>query len=73
MGLETEIRAGENRGRHARHEFVVLAHQVVEGGGGHWRGELPGASLKASRYAVVAWVSEAGRPAPVQAVGGYLP
>jgi len=73
MGLETEIRAGENRGRHARHEFVVLAHQVMEGEGGHWRGELPGASLKASRYAVVAWVSETGRPAPVQAVGAYLP
>jgi len=73
MGLESRIRAGENRGRHARHEFVVLAHEVLEGKGGHWRGELSAVSIQAPRYALVAWVSSTGAPTPLQAVGGYLP
>jgi hypothetical protein len=73
MGLVSEIRAGENRGRTAHHEFVVLAHRRYEGKAGRWQGDLPKPVLQARRYAVVAWVSRRGDPSPLQAVGGYLP
>jgi hypothetical protein len=73
MGLVSEIRAGENRGRTAHHEFVVLAHKRYSGEDGHWQGQLPTPSLKAARYAVVAWVGRRGDPTPLQAVGAYLP
>lgn len=41
MGLTTDIRAGENRGRHSRHEFVVLEHHVWRGNGETWQVRLP--------------------------------
>lgn len=76
MGLQTEVRAGENRGRTLAHDFVVLALQardldarddalVVSG-------VLPRATATAGRLAVAAWVSADPRQAPVQAVGGFL-
>jgi hypothetical protein len=75
MGLTTEIRAGENAGRHARHEFVVLAHQQIHADSHRWRGTLPAleADWGATRLALVAWVSRADDPTPLQATGGYLP
>lgn len=74
MGLGTDIRAGENAGRHSRHEFVVLAHTQVDGAGPQWSTVLPTVDRKgATRLALVAWVSRPGDPTPVQAVGGYLP
>lgn len=74
MGLSTQIRAGENAGRLSRHEFVVLAQKQIAGGNNHWRGTLPTIDADAApRYAFVAWLSRADDPAPLQAVGGYLP
>ncbi len=75
MGLSTEIRAGENAGRHARHEFVVLAHATHPAGANRWRGPLPVAAEThgAQRLALAAWVSRPGDPVPLQATGGYLP
>ena len=73
MGLVSEIRAGENRGRSSRHEFVVLAHQRFSADKGRWRIEIPKPSLKAARYALVCWLSSADDPTPIQAVGAYLP
>lgn len=74
MGLTSDIRAGENRGRHSRHEFVVLAHQKVVGDDGAWRMSLPSfKDLPSRKLALAVWVAHAGIPAPVQATGGYLP
>ena len=76
MGLETEVRAGENRGRTLGHDFVVLALQAqpLEANDDAFvvSGALPAASVAADRLAVAAWVSADPRQAPVQAVGGFL-
>lgn len=54
MGLSSEITAGENRGRHSRHEFVVLAHRSAHGTTGHWSLDVPLAAAEiASRRALV--------------------
>lgn len=75
MGLESEIRAGENRGRHLRHDFVVLAHSRLATPGPAWATTLPMPKPlpAATRYALVAWVSRQDDPTPLQATGGYLP
>ena len=74
MGLTTNIRAGENAGRQAQHDFVVLSWQRFESDDGRWRGALPAPALArdTSRLALVAWVSKLDNPTPLQAVGGYL-
>lgn len=74
MDLVSEIRAGENAGRRAQHEFVVLAEHTIAGSDHRWRGMLPHVeSGTAPRYGLAAWLSRDGDPAPLQAVGGYLP
>jgi hypothetical protein len=79
MGLSTEIESGENRGRLSPHEFVVLshsAHAASRHSGQRWKWQLPRPELDCEtvpEYALVAWVSRKGEPAPLQAVGGYLP
>lgn len=74
MNLSTRIRAGENAGRRLDHEFVVLAQNRVAGERYRWHGVLPQVDATAApRYAFVAWLSRSDDPAPLQAVGGYLP
>lgn len=75
MGLVSEIRAGENRGRELHHEFVALALARFDGTGGAWRGSLPAPepTARPTRLAVAAWVTRPGDPQPLQAVGGYFP
>jgi len=75
LGLKTRIEAGENAGRSARHDFVLLGQtQLKPAGPGHWQGQLPTTSgFHPDRYALVAWVTGPGSPAPIQATGGYLP
>ena len=74
MGLRSDIRAGENAGRHARHDFVVLARSQLKGHTGRWQTALPRVGwFNASRYALAAWISTPGDPRPLQATGGYLP
>jgi len=74
MGLHSHIRAGENRGRDATHDFVVLAHTQHAGGGHRWSTSLPAVpAVAARRYALAAWVSRPGDPTPLQATGGYIP
>lgn len=48
MGLVTEIAAGENRGRHSRHDFVVLIHKKVPGRNNRGQSVLPAPARKAS-------------------------
>ena len=73
MDLSTRIGAGENAGRRLDHEFVVLAQNRVAGEGNRWHGMLPRVDTSAPGYAFVAWLSRSDDPAPLQAVGGYLP
>jgi len=77
FGISTNVGAGENAGRQLSHDFVVLG---VERGRLKREGEkhtammtLPSTHFEADRFAVAAWISEVGRPAPLQATGGWLP
>jgi hypothetical protein len=74
MGLTSDIRAGENAGRHSLHDFVVLSWQQFDSASGRWHGTLPAPALarEASRLALAAWISRPGDPTPLQATGGYL-
>ena len=75
LGLKTQIKAGENAGRSAQHDFVLLGQTVLEPAGPKkWQGRLPSTNgFHADRLALVAWVSGPTSPAPIQATGGYLP
>lgn len=76
FGLETPVKAGENRGRTLEHDFVVLGYKRVD----MRRSEnglsavtaLPEPRFATGKTAVAAWVSARGDPFPVQAVGGWL-
>lgn len=72
MQLNSQIKAGENTGRDLRHEFVVLQHIRLAGKQLHWSVKLPALPMSVSRQALVAWVSRANDPRPLQAVGGYI-
>ncbi len=73
FGLTTPVRAGENKGRELRHDFVVLGHDSFSSQNNQWRGQLPAAreSEGAEKLAVVAWVSDSNQLGPVQAAGGW--
>lgn len=76
MGLETDVRAGENRGRTLRHDFVALGIESVplrrDGAAYVANARLPESTVAATRRAVAVWVTQGGRQAPVQSVGGIL-
>jgi len=76
MNLETSVRAGENKGRTLRHDFVALEVVSVplekRASGYAANATLPGADAQARDLALIAWISAAGTQTPVQSVGGYL-
>ena len=76
MDLETVVRAGENRGRTLRHDFVVLdlisRPLTKEDDGYSASAALPALAEGPARQALVAWVSRRGDQAPIQTVGGSL-
>jgi hypothetical protein len=73
MGLESEISAGENRGRRARHDFVVLDFVTADSADGRWQLPMPKPRERgADGYALAAWVGRGGDPTPLQVVGGPL-
>lgn len=76
MNLTSHIQRGENEGRTARHEFVVVGFKSVDNTNGkyEWQSSLPRLHYKgAKEYAVAIWVSEKNNPTPIQVVGGLLP
>jgi hypothetical protein len=74
MNLSTDIQAGENAGRHSRHEFVLLGHRKARSTERKWTIRLPEFDKSLTRrLAVIAWLSRPGDPSPLQATGGYLP
>jgi len=74
FGLETEVRASENRGRLLKHDFVVLDVIQKTSMNGRWSGLLPSSPLsgKATRLAVVAWATDSPNQRPLQVTGGWL-
>ena len=71
--IKTKVKSGENRNSTLAQEFVVLAHDTSTSSNGHWEVPLPKAQVEAGRYGVAVWVSEPGKPTPLQATGGWLP
>lgn len=73
FGLQSEVAAGENRGRQLNHEFVVVGLESADSTDFSWQLGLPERiKTPASRHALVAWISEPGRQQPLQATGGWL-
>ncbi len=75
-GLSTPVGRGENSGKTLDEEFVVLGWhgKEVETAKGQWVLPLPiPMEAESKRRAVVAWLSPVDGPAPLQAVGGWLP
>lgn len=76
MNLNTEVKAGENKGRNLRHDFVALGVVSTElkktQAGLKAIMQLPRPTIRSEEQAIVAWISAAGTEAPLQAAGGYL-
>jgi hypothetical protein len=77
LNMATQVRAGENRGKTLRHDFVVVGFSSVElhydNGSYIASGRLPETFFNAKNQAVAAWVSTERLLLPIQAVGGFLP
>ena len=77
MNLETEVRAGENKGKTLYHDFVVVGLSSVElkyvDGDYIAATQISESAGVSGDRAIVAWVSSADRQAPIQSVGGFLP
>jgi hypothetical protein len=74
MGLKTFIERGENEGRRANHDFVVIGFNSKTSNNLQWNMNLPALHYtQAKNYALVIWVSEINNPIPLQVVGGLLP
>ena len=74
IGLTTYIERGENQGRTAKHEFVVVGFDSLTSDNLQWSMKLPELHYsKAKKYALAVWVSNINNPAPLQVVGGLLP
>ena len=73
MSLVSQIRAGENTGRTAPHEFVVVGYKTIGSRNGRWVTGLPELHYTAARrYALAAWINRLNDPTPLQAIGGEL-
>jgi hypothetical protein len=74
FGLTTNVRGGENSGRHLQHDFVVLslAHEKL----GPASVEIQLAAIPSStgsgRRGIAAWITKPGDATPLQATGGWL-
>src|SRR5581483_3072984 len=76
-GLGSNVKAGENRGRHLQHDFAVLRliKQPLIGKGDGFQGAFTmpvGENSPEGRLALAVWVVRNGSLEPVQAVGGWL-
>lgn len=74
MDLISHIERGENEGRTANHEFVVVGFNSSVSDNLKWDMTLPKLYyFKAQKYALAIWVSKINNPTPLQVVGGLLP
>ena len=72
MDVDSNVRAGENRGRKLVHSFVALdlVSEKLSGKNGLFAVELP-FDYEAAK-AVAVWVTVDRSAKPIQAAGGYL-
>ena len=76
--LNSDIKAGENRGHKLQHDFVVLTMAEAESSrnGDGFEGMvslLAPSQIQSQRLGVAAWVTRSGALQPLQAFGGWLP
>jgi hypothetical protein len=75
FALAADVTAGENNGRKMSHDFVVLGltTETMKAGVKEVRLTAPGLKSNSdARTALAAWVTEAGKMEPIQAVGGWI-
>ena len=73
MGLTTKIERGENAGRLAEHEFVVLSYQTRVSQKLEWQLSVPEIVFQGETgRAIIAWVTREDNPRPLQIAGGLL-
>ena len=77
MNLETRVRAGENKGKSLRHDFVTLGvvSTRLDQTGTSYKAtaKLPDVDLSPTELGIVVWVSGDKTQAPIQSTGGFLP
>jgi len=74
MNIKSKVRAGENKGKSLKHDFVLLKQEMVSSKSPAWDFELPNDFLQ-SKYpdkVFVVWIEGEMNPAPLQAVASYL-
>ena len=76
--VSSDVKAGENQGRHLNHDFaaLTLVNQPLAAKADGYSAEFtldPGPMAANGRLALAVWVSRAGELEPLQAVGGWLP
>lgn len=69
--INTTVRAGENRGKQLKQDFVVLKFQSWKSETANWRVPMPATDFT-GKQAIACWVSEEEDLTPIQAVGGWL-
>lgn len=78
FGVDMPVGAGENKGATLRHDFLVVSDAnggLVKAKDGTYQALVklrPAVAVKATRYALAAWISATGSPLPIQAAGGWL-
>jgi hypothetical protein len=71
--LVTDVRNGENRGKHLEQQFVVLNHQTGISHSGIWTMKLPKIDItQAERFGLAIWVTKMDDLQPLQATGTWL-
>jgi hypothetical protein len=77
-GLASDVKAGENQGRHLNHDFVVtaLTSSLLKNNSDTDEGDFELESLKGNnpgQMALAVWVTSAAGLEPIQSTGGWLP
>ena len=77
-GVSSEVRRGENAGRHLQHDFAALTlvtHALARKNTG-FQAEFPIETTRnrtGGRLALAFWMTHSGHIEPIQATGGWLP
>jgi hypothetical protein len=71
VGLETDVRGGENGGRRLRHDFVALSLLTLPLRAGTIAGTLTLPPAKEGEKAIAVWITRVDDSSPVQAAGGW--
>ena len=71
MALETDVRAGENNGRHLRQDFVALSLLTLTLDPETNSGKLTLPTPKDGEKAIAVWITRGDQSTPVQATGGW--